>query len=276
MTNIYILGGEGFIGKNLIDFFSTNTNFNIYSVSRKKSLFSSNESININYIFEDIYKCKFKFEEGSIIIHLARPKFITEEKFYNDEIKLKNYVLTFNPKQLIIFSSSVVYINSNSIYKTEKKILEKVWSNPNSCIVRLFNTYGKYQLPFTAGSLVSTIFYNQIILEETTINDVTQLRNFIYAFDIGKILLEVINNRINGVIDLGGVSTISIKELIFNIGKVIKLNTLKIIDNKEETFLKEPNNLFDIEYTDINKGLKETLEFLQNNIKLIQKKGQKK
>jgi len=123
-------------------------------------------------------------------------------------------------KHLIVFSSAVVYANPDSPYGKRKLALESFYeaycekNNINLTIVRLFNIYGKYHLPYRQGSLVANIFFNHLNGVPIEINDLEAKRDFIYAGDMAKIIKYIILNKIYGKSDLATGRLISIGEII--------------------------------------------------------------
>lgn len=267
IKNIYILWWEGFIWMNLAEYFWWLSWYNVILLSRKKSIFELPKNLKVSREYTDIYDCNFNLEKESIIIHLARTSTSDLNMFKAKELKLKDYINSFEPLKIICFSSSVLYIEWTNTYKEEKKIFEDVW-NSNSLLIRLFNTYWKYQLPKVQWSLVTTIFYNFLTSGITELNNINQSRDFIYAWDIWVIINIYINNNISWIVDLWYESK-KFRELINNHIQPIILNTdsIKILwSNNDWIFNIKPKNKIDINYTDINKWLNITYDFIKLNI----------
>ena len=72
-NNIIIIGGNGFVGKATINFFSKNTNFNIFILDKIKQKISNN----ISYFYCDIEQPEFysdiihKLPKNSYVVNLA-------------------------------------------------------------------------------------------------------------------------------------------------------------------------------------------------------------
>ena len=252
---------------NLAEYFWWLSWYNVILLSRKKSIFELPKNLKVSREYTDIYDCDFNLEKESIIIHLARTSTSDLNMFKAKELKLKDYINSFEPLKIICFSSSVLYIEWTNTYKEEKKIFEDVW-NSNSLLIRLFNTYWKYQLPKVQWSLVTTIFYNFLTSGITELNNINQSRDFIYAWDIWVIINIYINNNISWIVDLWYESK-KFRELINNHIQPIILNTdsIKILwSNNDWIFNIKPKNKIDINYTDINKWLNITYDFIKLNI----------
>lgn len=266
MNNIYILWWEWFIWKNICKYLSKSNN--VTSIASKKSIFWI--VWNEKFISSDIYNLDFKLEKSWIIIYLLhKKKWISIEEYIKKELALKKYINTFKPKKVFIFSSSVVYTKNESDYKNEKIQLEKNWSNnANTIILRLFNCYWKYQLPFRKGSLIANIMINDINNDKTYINDITQKRNYIYAYDIWKIIEKLItDNIIDNIIDIWSDKNLTIEYIINTFNKNILLNPNNIIylNKIEDSFDIYPKKINIIEYSSFWESIKNTYNFYLDN-----------
>jgi nucleoside-diphosphate-sugar epimerase len=269
--NILILGGEGFIGRNISDFLGHY--YNCYSVGIEKSAFKKRKD---KFLKINPYKNKIK-NVFDVIIHLIDNK-IGLKDFSKEEKKLIKNINLNKKNHLIIFSSAVIYANPNSEYGQRKLRLEKIYSDfcrknkIKLTIFRLFNIYGPYQIPNVQGSLIANVFCNYLNGQKTKINDMNAMRDFIYSKDMAKFVEYSINNNFYGQKDLGSGKLITIRELIEKIERVVK-NNLIIEDkkNKEDIFCHLAKNKIakKINLTPIKDGLKETLKFYEKNIKLI-------
>lgn len=271
---ILILGGEGFIGRNIADFLGDY--YDCYSVGiRKSSLKTKFKKRKDKFIKKDPYKDKIK-NNYSAIIHLI-DNLVGIKEFPKREKKLiENLGLNKN-NHLIIFSSAAIYANPNSDYGKRKLELERVCSDYCSqngiklTIFRLFNTYGPYQTPNKQGSLVANILTNYLSGKITKINDKSAKRDFLFSGDIGKFVRYAIKNSIVGTIDLASNRLISIGELVEIIEKNIVKNRLLLDwkNAKEKIFCPKAKNKFlkKVKITALEKGLKKTFLFYKENNK---------
>lgn len=271
---LLILGGEGFIGRNLCDFFYKY--YDCYSLDIRKSLFEKRKD---KFIKKNIYQ-EFVNNDFDYIIHLIDNP-IAISNFEKKEINLiKNIKLNPN-NHLIVFSSAVVYANPNSDYGKRKLVLEKIYTDycqKNSIpltIIRLFNIYGPYQIPNKQGSLVANIICNHLNEARTEINDLDARRDFFFSQDLGKFIYNIIKNKITGTIDLGTNHLTSIRKLISLLEKSIIKKKLKIVDKKKKETLKCPlaRNILlkKIKTTPMEVGLTKTSNFYKNNLKITNK-----
>lgn len=271
---VLILGGEGFIGRNIAQ--EIEDDFDVFSASIEETVFKNNRKD----IFLKTNPYSEKIENDfQVIIHLI-DNAQNLESFEKEEKKLTQNLSINEKNHLIIFSSAVIYSNPQSDYGKRKLILEnfyKSFSEENNIrltILRLFNTFGPFQMPMRQGSLISNIFYNYLKNRATEINDPESKRDFIYSKDVAKIVRNVIEKNRLGSFDLSSNKLSSIGSMIKKIeeimGEKIKIDNKK---NKEK-ILSPPGKsplLKNIELTPFSQSLKETYEFYEKNLNLIEK-----
>jgi nucleoside-diphosphate-sugar epimerase len=270
---VLILGGEGFIGRNLAGLLSKD--YACFSIGIKKTVFAKRKD---KFIESNPYKKKIK-NTYDVVIHLIDNK-VGLKHFIKEEKKLIKNIGLNKKNHLIIFSSAIIYANPSSEYGQRKLNLEKIYidycrkNKINLTIFRLFNIYGPYHLPNVQGSLVANIFCNYLDKKSTIINDINAKRDFIFSKDVAKLVEYSIDNNFYGKTDLATGKMISIKELIKKIEKIIK-NKLIIEDkrNKENIFCSLAKNklIKKIKLTSIEKGLRETMEFYKENHKIYER-----
>ena len=180
--NILITGKNGFIAKNLIDFYKEKENINLLLYSH------SDDDIELEK------KCK----ECDFIFHLAavqRADKISEFKSGNVDLteKIINYLKKNNNIVPIVFSSST-QVNKKSIFSNTKLEAERIliqYSKDNSIpiyIFRLNHIFGKHGKP-NFNNVISTSLYNAVKKEPIIINDLlyeidmTFVDDLIYDFE---------------------------------------------------------------------------------------------
>lgn len=269
---ILILGGEGFIGRNLADYLAGF--YDCYSLGIEKSIFLERKD---KFIKKNPYVDMLE-NTYQVIIHLI-DNAVTIENFEEKEnLLIKNININKN-NHLIIFSSAVVYADPKSEYGQRKIKLEKIYQNYCAknkiklTILRLFNVYGPYQLPQKQGSLVANIFCNHLNHEKTVINDPDAKRDFIYSSDVAKVTRWVIENKFEGSDDLATNKSISIKELLEIIGRDVMREELDVCmkNEKKETFssLAKSGIIKNIRSTELKDGLTGTFNFYKDNLAKI-------
>jgi len=271
---ILILGGEGFIGRNMADYFSRY--YDCYSVGIEKSKFKKRKD---KFIKLDPYKKSIK-NNYDVIIHLI-DNAVKIKDFSKEEGKLIKNLNLNKSTHLIIFSSAVVYANPNSDYGKRKLELERVYSDYCSqrglklTMVRLFNVYGPYQAPGKQGSLVANILTDYLGGKVTKINDESARRDFLFSGDIGKFIRHIIENSTVGTLDLASGRLISIGDLTGTIKKNIIKNKLLLDygNTREKTFCPKAKSKLPrkMKITPLNEGLKKTFNFYKKNLKMINK-----
>lgn len=267
-----LLGGEGFIGKNITD--TIQDKFNCTTVSLLPSPFITSK---VNFIktnpYMEILNGKF-----DVYIHLIDHQADLDD-INNQESELTKNLNIPKSSHLILFSSSVIYANPSSDYAKRKLKLEQVYENYcsshdiNLTILRLFNTYGNYQLPYRQGSLIANILFNHIHNLPTEINDLETKRDYIYAGDIGKIVQHIIDNQYFGKVDIGSGELVSIKQLLNILEKDVIKDKINIIDKKQTENITCPiaNGTLTnaITPTSLTDGLTQTYLFYKQNRDII-------
>ncbi|MEF3692462.1 MAG: NAD-dependent epimerase/dehydratase family protein [Candidatus Moraniibacteriota bacterium] len=268
---VLILGGEGFIGRNIAEVLSDESE--CFSVGNIKSFFlERNDSfLKINPYKEAVNS------DFDVYIHLIDNQ-VELDNFLKEERNLMKNLSISRNSHLIVFSSAVVYANPDSPYGKRKLELEKFYEefcqrkNINLTTVRLFNIYGKYHLPYRQGGLVANIFFNYLNGLPVEINDLETKRDFIYATDMAIIIKDIINSKKFGKYDLATGKLISIGEII----EILKNNVikkLKIINknNGEKILSPAGNNELSkiLNLVKIEDGLKKAYLFYEKNNQLI-------
>ncbi|MDH4330459.1 MAG: NAD-dependent epimerase/dehydratase family protein, partial [Candidatus Moranbacteria bacterium] len=120
--NILILGGEGFIGRNIAEFLSSEK-YSCSSVGVEESIFSENRKDELKKI--NPYDCKIE-NDFDVAIHLIDNRAAEGEDFADAEKKLIENIGLKSKKHLILFSSAVIYANPDSEYGKRKIELERI------------------------------------------------------------------------------------------------------------------------------------------------------
>lgn len=269
---ILLLGGEGFIGRNIAKYLSDY--YSCFSLGIEKSLFTDRNDVFIQgNPYVDII-----LNEYDVIIHLI-DNAISLDEFKEQELKLLENVTFTKNGHLILFSSAVIYADSNSEYAKRKILLENIYTeyckknDLNLTIFRLFNIYGEYQLPFRQGSLIANLLTNYIKGEVTEINDMRAQRDFIFAPDMVKFVHFAIENNYFGFTDMATTKLITIKELIDILENDVIMDKLRIKNNNGQEIAICPiaNNKLITQVTLIPmaEGLKKTFDFYKENLSII-------
>ncbi|MDR2766236.1 MAG: NAD-dependent epimerase/dehydratase family protein [Holosporaceae bacterium] len=258
---VLLLGGEGFIGRNIMD--SLSQRFECVSTARRPSPFRENLD---NYVKKDVYKDGIS-KLFDVYIHLIDAKIDM-----NQELRLLEQM---GGGHVILFSSAVVYANPTSAYGRRKLALEGIYEKHcrNLTVLRLFNVYGKYQMPSSPGGLVASILHNHINGIPTQINDMDVERDFMFAGDVGRRLESIIEDRPTGSHDLATGKMHSLRELCRIVEgvvsgklKITELGTADVRCPPAEKMIPCNGN-----YIPLESGLKMTLDFFKKNNDLMKK-----
>tara|TARA_B110000305_G_C19385704_1_gene612101 strand:+ start:645 stop:1559 length:915 start_codon:yes stop_codon:yes gene_type:complete len=249
-SKVLIVGGTGFIGKNLILKLQKKKSFIIHSISRNK-ITNSNKIKNVKYFFFDIAKKKnlnkflkdrydYIFNLGGNIDHSNKKK--THEAHYLGFNNLSNFFIDKKIKKFIQIGSSVEYEFTRAPQSENRKInIKKLYSSYSLSkykstikaqelfkkkkfpiiIVRVFLAYGPYQklnrlIPYVINSALQNLSFN--------CSGGNQCRDYIYIDDVVNFLILLMKkNEFNGeIFNLGSGKPIKIKDLINKICKFIK------------------------------------------------------
>lgn len=270
---ILFLGGEGFIGRNLVTYFSEENE--CVSAGKSHSPFPARG--------QDVFLQKDPYEEEirgdyDIIVHLIDNK--TSADFCAEEKKLIRNLPISRKTHLVVFSSAVVYANPHSDYGKRKLSLEAVFSEYCQkhgiplTIFRPFNTFGPFQIPYRQGGLVANLLYNFLSGKSTDINDMGAKRDFIYVADIARYVEHALSAHMQGVFDIGSGNLLSIRELISLLERDIVGESMDIVDKGNTESFAPRSAKRDLRKSvrlrDIREGLLETFEFYRNNKNAIQ------
>lgn len=272
---ILLIGGEGFLGRNISNLLSRK--HNCVSVGIEESFFDG--ARRDEFLKKNPYREKI---QGiyNVLVHLIDND-IRQIDFLKEERKLQNNIEFESKAHIIVFSSAAVYANPDSDYAKRKKRLEESYAryckNKSLAltIIRLFNTFGLYQMPSRPGSLVANIFYNHLSKKPIVINDLDAQRDFIYAGDVANFVGEVVDKRHAGAIDLGSGKLTSVRELL----DIIQEEVIKDpVDTKHRNFCEtipsiaaRKKFLPAATLTPLKIALKQTFNFYKKNLKIIKK-----
>lgn len=271
---IILLGGEGFIGRNLAEGFADE--YECRSIGKRRSSFENRQD---SFLEADPYIEKIE-ESGDVIIHLIDNK-ASASSFEEEEAGFAKNVRLQKRRHVIIFSSAAIYANPESDYAQRKKMLEDIYRD--YCrrhgiaytAIRLFNVYGRYQMPMKQGSLVANIFWSYVNNKPVEINDCETKRDFIYAGDIARVMKNLINDRLEGTFDLGTGKLTSIGELLKTIEEKVVYDKMEVIDrNIKDTLICPPAKteiLRKMSLRSLEAGLMETFDFYKDNFSVIKK-----
>lgn len=271
---ILLLGGEGFIGRNLASYFGENNH--CVSVGRNPSLFAKRQD---RFIQSNPYQAPVS-GEYDVVVHLIDSKAPLEDFDRAEQQLMTNFKLK-DDGHLIVFSSAVVYANPDSEYGQRKRKLERLYAERAEklglqfTILRPFNLFGPFQLPYHPGSLVANLLYNVLTGTVTEINDMETRRDFMYAGDLGKFVERVLSEKKTGTYDVGSGSLVRVRDLITRLEAAVFGHKIDYIDKAvREGIPDQPADTAalsaQIPMVDFDAGLRRTFLFYQDNLHLLQ------
>ena len=248
--NILIIGGAGFIGTKLVDFY-LKKNFKVFSISLKKKNSRNTKNLKkFNFDISNKRKCNFFFKKYSFhyIINLAG--YVDHRSFYtkNNNIVESHLLGTLNTvlyvnksilkKYLYIGSSDEYGLNKSPQKETYREMPNSAYSFAKmssahflqmisrsekfpSSIVRIFLTYGPGQkenrfIPQIIQGCLKNIKFNT--------SSGRQIRDFCYIDDVvSAINMILLSKKSTGqVYNIGSNKPIKIKKVVQIIRSIIK------------------------------------------------------
>lgn len=269
---VLLLGGEGFVGRNIAALFSSE--WDCFSVGEQQSPFLERADTFIQANpYQEVIPNTYE-----AIVHLIDLKVSPRELLQQEQRLIEN--LGINERtHLIVFSSAVVYANPDSPYGLRKRALEKFYQtfckekNIRLTLVRPFNLYGPFQIPFRQGSLVANLIYNYLTTTPTDINDMEAKRDFLFAGDLAQMVKQIIEQKLEGIYDIGAGKLTSIRALVALLEEKVFKEKMQIIQKNSKDLSKdrvaEGDVLERVSMLSLEEGLTLTLDFYKKNISLI-------
>lgn len=295
MEKIFITGGAGFIGANLVEMLSKNHEIIIYDNLKSGFLENIKSFENVTFIKEDIlnYKALQKSMKGCTkVFHLAaeisvpesmKNPILTEKINTCGTINVLNAMRSNNIKNIVFASSAAVYGNKTpcpkkidmplsplspyAISKLSGEYYIQMYASQykiKSVITRFFNVFGEKQNINSDYAAAIPIFITKSIQHQeiTIFGDGEQTRDFIYVKDLVNYLIEL-SEKGEGIYNIGYGKYITINNLVKLIKKLTNSNS-----NIKYTFPRPGDIKYS--YADVRKTKKEikiSLIGLENGLK---------
>lgn len=278
MKKILLLGGDGFLGKNLQNQLLIN-DFRITVFSRSQNKFFPNIK-NVDYIYDDFNKHQdIEVQKYDYVIHLAgssnpliddsKPSAVFNESL-NSSIEILQRLSNSQAHFIYISSGGAIYgdqegslisekskIQPVNFYGQSKKIYESYINffsqnyGLKSSIVRPGNVYGPGQSFNSSQGIISKFIYQTLKSEEIVLwNDGTFIRDYIYVDDFSKMIVKLINTNKTGTYNVGSGIGYSVLDILSIIEDKIDLKS-------KRNFIKSPFKNVKKIILDISKAKKE-------------------
>ena len=298
---ILLVGGAGFIGKRFIRKYAKTNKITVYAtrddILKTKPFFEDhNVEVEEGIIEEDHLSEIIKNKNPDVVVHLAALTGLV--KCHNDpQNAFKNNVYgTYNVVnacsnigcKLIFISSREVYgetlnkntseddmLLPNNVYGITKMLGENIIQffsrkqDLDFTILRLTNVYGPEGDQYGAEVIIKKALAEKKI----QILGGTQRLNYIYVDDVIEIIYSCISNPNSSreIFNVGSKDTVSIKEFVDNVVKVMNENIeIEYKPMREtETTNFEPNltkiqQFLQLPQTSLTEGIKKTVEWYSN------------
>jgi dTDP-glucose 4,6-dehydratase len=312
--SILIIGGSGFFGKSILDYFARNIYLKnkikkISVISRNKINNSIIKKIKKNYTFkkinESILKAKI-IPKANYVIYCALLK-----NFKDDHLALKYYI---NLAKNYHKNSKILYISSGAVYGKQPSIIKKIKESHFSLkksnkyfgsinknqysllkkknedvfkklgnygikisIARCFAFVGRF-LPrnsnYVVGNFIENILNNQDISIKSNYN---VFRSYMYADDLVRWLIKIVeNSKVNcPVYNVGSENTVNIHKFGSILAKKYNLNCpVRKIDEKRYDMYIPSTNKIKKELNLITKF--NSLQAVNKTINLLKKNDENK
>ena len=274
-NNILIIGGNSFIGKNLINAFD-NPKFKLHILQRN----ISNDNSDVNHYYysnyfnvENIIQIIEKNDINCVIDLISTiipssnlEQFDYEIRYnYTSKLKLLKLYADYNIKYVYISSGGTIYGNNNQILQTEKARLAPInyyglskllfeesiqFFNKNHnlkyLIIRPSNPYGIFQNINKSQGFV-TVAINKI-LNNNKIEiwgDGSIIRDYIYISDLVNAIIELLNIDIdNNIFNIGSGTGSTILDVIKEIEVITNKKAILLFKDKRDIDI--PINILDV------------------------------
>lgn len=297
---ILITGGNGFVGRNIIELLKNDENFKIYNLSNKEitdidnvknipcdatNFDFSTISQNFDYIIHllalsnDKYCENFEIaEKVNITFTKSLLKFAKTQQSLKKFIHLSSIIIYDNQNVSPVKEEDKLYLNYTT-YSFTKGMSElyanfyKEKFNLPILIFRLSNIYGPFQDFNNSPFLVPSKIIEGLKENKITVFSLEPRRDWIYSKDAAQAIIKALDSDILGIYNLASGKGISVQEIISEISKELKVKYESL--NKPTT---GPTDFYcniskikkDLNWgptTTLQNGIKETIEYIKNNQK---------
>jgi UDP-glucose 4-epimerase len=289
-VNILITGASGYIGKHLIaNLLSSHNDIAIYVVYRKPPKDNNKAILSVITDLKNPDFTKALPEKIDVVLHLAQSNLYRNFPQDVEDIFAINVYAT----QLLLEwgrrsgTEKFIYASTGNVYQQQNKLLtEEDACNPKgyygaskyaaeqlikpysvffqTTILRFFGVYGPGQKLMTIPNIIDKVLTGK----EITLAKGEGLKfTPLYIDDCTEMLKRTIfNGKTSGLYNIAGSEVVHLGALVELVSKLKKLTPVVKLTNNEPTYLMGDGSLFNADFefkpqTDINVGLKKTLEF---------------
>ncbi len=295
IKKIIVTGASGFIGRACIKQLLDQSNFEIHAISSKKQIKNSTDGVlwyQVDIFDTERIQHVCKEIQATYLLHLA---WDVSEKKYNSKqhynwikvgVDLVEAFTKYGGKRIVAAGTCVEYdwsykncsedspLKPQNAYGIAKHKLQELLNaharqnNISFVWGRIFFAYGPNE---NSNNIIPYIIRSLKEGHIVTIKRGNDIRDYIFIDDVAKALVTLIDNEIEGAVNISSDTSIKIKDLALNLaGYFNKTHLIKFEDGNsiphscivgEDSRLQKELNWKPI--VSLDKGLKKTIQFLE-------------
>lgn len=223
---IFITGGTGFIGREVVRIFEQTGRYKLIILTRKAL---NSDDKNIEFVIGnilDLNSFKNHVNCSDIVIHMAGVSIGKDGNIWKVNVEgTKNIIELCKDKKLIFISSENVLYSEQSAYGKSKKICETLVRNINDhLILRVTVAYGKHDNA-RLGRVINWCKNRSVIFIP---GNGKSLMQPIFVNDVARFILNAVEKDKKGTFLLAGSSRVSLNEFINHVGLILNKKIIKI------------------------------------------------
>lgn len=287
MKKILIIGGSGFLGSHVADYF-TKKKYDVTIFDQTKSTHLKKKQRFILSNLKNFKSLEKAIKSSDVVYHFAAMSDIGEciskpyesaEINISSTLKILNYCVKYKIKRLVFASTIYVHSDQGGFYRITKQAAEQYIEeynkrfNLNYTILRFGTVYGLRSGKKNNLTRIINEAYSRRILKYYGGTD-KAVRRYIHISDATKASYNILKNKFkNKNVLITGTKKIKITKVMKFLSQMLKINTKPIYEKKTEnghyditpyTKKKKPEIKYSFRHSiDIKKGLTELVKKLK-------------
>jgi nucleoside-diphosphate-sugar epimerase len=255
---VLVTGGSGFIGTNIVAEL-LRRGHRVRILDRRVPKVSGAEWVDGDLRW--LGDCDRAVRGVDAVMHLAARISVDESidyiwQYYNDNLISTVNIFVASRKyevnHIVFTSSCEVYgetppqgateespCNPTSPYAASKYAAERaalsfknIYPELKLAILRPFNTFGEWQKPFRAGAVIPTFILQALRNQPITVHGTGgQVRDFVYAGDIARVQVDVLEKGLEGIFNIASGRARTINEIAHSVVKLIGKGKVEHIED---------------------------------------------